>query len=259
MPYSVPFLKITAGGHFGSSGTVKVEQWSTSLHLSSNGGTTADASTLTAFLTLVAPSFSDYHSASAPAAGTKCFLTTLTGASIGTDGKYIAGSLQPTTVFTYASPITGGIPSNAPWSQACVITLRSLRLRGPASHGRMYWPATGLVIDPNTGVLTTTVQGNIATAANTMLNGINTAATTIFGTGVRMYLCSNLGSGFQSPVVQLGIGGRMDHMESRERNMSEAHVYRTVAGSTAFLEEREEEWRDARDELLRPGGTAQPR
>jgi len=114
----------------------------------------------------------------------------------------------------------------------------------------MYWPATAIQITPNAGTVLSTTVGTIATAAKTMLDGINGAAATAFGTGTNIGLVSNKGSGFQSPVTRVGIGQRVDHMESRERNLTESHVFQNLVVSVLLNAQLDDEFRDAmRDEF----------
>jgi hypothetical protein len=176
----------------------------------------------------------------------------LTGAIIGTDGLYVAGALQPTTVYTYATPVAGSGTSIHPWSQACVITLRSIRLRGPASHGRIYWPATSQNTVPATGRMDITTQNNRATVAQTWLNAVNAAALAQFGTGWNVSLMSKVGVGVQATVTKVGIGARMDTQESRERDLPEAHVFANLTTSTAVQADADEQLTDAIRQALDP-------
>jgi hypothetical protein len=90
----------------------------------------------------------------------------------------------------------------------------------------------------------------MSAAAKTLLDAINTSAAGVFGTGCNVGLVSPYGSGFQSPVVRAGIGSKMDSMESRERNLSEAHVFNNLTVSTALLEQLDEDFKDKmRDEF----------
>jgi nicotinamide mononucleotide (NMN) deamidase PncC len=100
----------------------------------------------------------------------------------------------------------------------------------------------------STGVLDGSQQGQIATAAQTMINGITAAAVTQFGANTYVGLVSNKGAGYQSPVATVWVGARMDHMESREGDLSEAYVARSLSYTARLIEDRDREIRDLLDQ-----------
>lgn len=245
MPYSVPFLKVNFEGHFGSSTTNIAENWVAGLHVTKNGGLIGGTTELTNFLTAIRAPAITYHSSAIAAAGTNTFLDAVSGAYIGTDGKYALGSLQSTTRVPLTTSTPGSSSGTAPWSQSMCITLRSTLLRGAASHGRIYWPAVGMSITPTTGVFPNANVISLSTAAKTFLDAVNVQAATAFGSGANVGLVSAKGTGFQSPVVKVGIGQRIDSMESRERNIAEAHVFSNLVVSTTLLEQVDDDFRAA--------------
>jgi len=88
------------------------------------------------------------------------------------------------------------------------------------------------------------IAANIATAAQTMFNAFNTQAAAKFGTGSNVSLVSKVGGGVEAAVTSVGIGGKLDSMESRERNLLENHQFKTLT-LTALLEaERDRELRE---------------
>jgi hypothetical protein len=244
MPYARSFVKVNILGHFGASGTPGIEQWQAGFHISSLGGGSFDPTNLLAYLTSIAPAVSTYHANSNVAAGTDCYVDALNAAYIGTDGLYVLGALQPTTVFTLGTPTQGTGTPYGPFSQAMCITFKSLRLRGPASRGRMYWPALGQSMASGTGLVPTSITGLAATAAQTMINAFNAQAAAKFGTGSNVSLVSKVGSGAEAIVTQVGIGQKLDAQESRERNLLEAHTFRTLTVTAAAIAERDRELRD---------------
>ena len=239
MPYAAPFLKVSAVGHFGVDATTFTEEWSAGFHVMNPITIGMDPTLITGFLVAISSAVSTYHTATATNSGANCFLDKLTGAYIGVDGTYVGGALQATSEYKYPTPIATAGAGNSPWSQSQVITLRSLRLRGPASHGRIYWPCTGGVVVSSTGVMSASQKTNASNNAKTMINAINAAALTAFGTGWNVGLVSKVGAGVQSPAVRVGIGGRLDSMESRERRLAENHTYQTLTVSTALLEDQD--------------------
>jgi hypothetical protein len=249
MAYTLPFLKVNVEGHFGGSSTNIVERWQAGLHVIKNGGVIGGTSELTAFLTAIRAPILTYHGTTAVASGTSCFVSAVSGAYIGTDGNYALGALQTTTRVPMTTVTAGTGGANSPFTQACVISLRSLLTRGPGSHGRIYWPRTGLTVDPGTGTISSGNLTNIANAAKAMLDGIGAAAVSNFGSGSYVGLVSPQGTGFQSPVIRVGIGQKLDHMESREKDIPEGHVFATLAGTTTLLEDLDDEFRRRMEEL----------
>jgi hypothetical protein len=242
--YTVPFVKVNLSGHFGSSTTDIVEKWQAGFHITKNGGVIGGTTELTNFLGQVGTLAKTFHAATTTGVGGSCFLSEASGAYIGTDGKYALGALQTTTRVPI-TPVTAGNGTSAlPWATSMVWSLRSLLTRGPASHGRVYYPHTNAPLIATTGRLALAQQQSYATAVTTFLNGVNLAASGSFGSGSNVGLVSPAGSGFQSPVVRFGIGAKPDHMESRERDLPESYVFQTTTNSLLLLEELDDEFRD---------------
>jgi hypothetical protein len=248
MAYTLPFVKVNIEGHFGSSTSNVVEKWMTGFHVIKNGGMSATPGELTAFFTNIIPIISTFHTSATLTASTTAWLDSVSGALIGTDGHYANGSLQPTTRVALGTPVSGVGAATQPYSTALVFSLRGLNLRGPASHGRMYWPFLCTSIAAATGVIAPATTGSIATLAQTMINGITAQCLSSFGAGTYVGLVSPIGAGFQSPVTQVWVGGRVDHMESREGSLLESYVARSLSVTSALLAERDREIRDLLDE-----------
>lgn len=250
MPYSQVHVQVFAEGHFGSGVSNTVEIWRAGFHLTKNGGVVGGTSELTNFLTNIRPALTTYHSTAAVGAGSSCFLDAVSGAYIGTDGNYALGSLQSTTRVPLTTSTPGSGTTDKPWPTANVISLRSLLLRGPASHGRIYWPATSQGIQGATGVIAGSTVSSVAAAAKLMLDAVNVQALANFGTGCNVGLVSKVGTGFQSPVIRVGIGQKLDHIESREGEIPEAHVFQNLTISTALLAELDDEFRRQMEDLV---------
>jgi hypothetical protein len=248
--YPSAFVKVNIEGTFGPNATSVIERWSAGFHVGGPSLIAPDGTTLLAFLTAIAPTVSAYHTTASSLVGNSTWLQSLSAALIGTDGKYAAGSLQATTRYTYGVPVAGANASTGPYSQAIVWTLRSLILRGPASHGRLYYPSTAVAINSSTGTMTTAQATTIATSAKAVLDKVNTEASLRIGTGAGAFLVSPVLSGRQAPVTKVGIGLRLDAMESRERSLAENYQFANLVVSTALEAQAQEELRDAlRDEL----------
>lgn len=213
----------------GVFGTVAspLERWQTTLKLQATGeGAIAE---LLPFLTAIATASSTFFSNASLAAGSNVHFTELQGAILGPDGKYLGGAGQPTTVYKLPSPTAGAGTTTSPYSQALVISLRTNNLRGYASNGRMYWPATALTVAGTTGRIASGTTNAIATAAATFLNAINTVAA---GGGYpnlgSIQVMSNVGAGTAANVTGLRVGSKMDRWEPRESDLIEAYSTATV-------------------------------
>jgi hypothetical protein len=248
MAYALPFLKVNVEGHFGSTAGTIVERWQSGFHIIKNGGMSATPTEIVGFLTNILPIISTFHTSASTVHGSNVWLDGASGALIGVDGHYANGSLQPTTRVALGTPVAGTGTGVNSYSTALVLSLRSLILRGPASHGRMYWPMTTQAVLSSTGVLDPSQQGQIATAAQTMINGITAAAVAAFGANTYVGLVSPKGAGSQSPVAQVWVGARMDHMESREGDLPEAYVARSLSVTTALIAERDRKIRELLDQ-----------
>lgn len=231
--YSSSFIYVRAIGHFGASTTAVTEKWNVGLKIL-HGGTPPSGSSLLAFLTAIAPAYTTFHQNSSLLAGTSTYLDTLTAALIGTDGKYVGGGAQATTVYNYATPPTGlGSPA-MPLSTACVISLRTQFSRGLASNGRMYWPAIANTVPGTTGLWSTGTTGGIATAAKVLLDAINTAAQSGFDSSHKVSVMSNVGSGQAANVTSVRVDGRPDRQERRERDLLSTYSVASLTTATAL-------------------------
>jgi hypothetical protein len=249
MPYSRPFFKMRIQGVFGATAALGTEKWSTGVNISSLGGGSMDPANILTFLTNVSGFVTTFHTGTSIKAGSSCFLTQLTGAYIGTDGKYVLGSLMPTVVYNYVTPPVGNTTPIHPQATACVISLRSLRLRGPASHGRMYYPCTGLPVNGNDLTISPTNTSLIATAAKTLIDGINATAASSFGTGGKVSLVSRVGAGAEAIVTSVMVDQKFDHMESRERSIASSYSSAAPAVAAAAIAERDEDLRRRLEEF----------
>jgi hypothetical protein len=177
-----------------------------------------------AFLLAAEPLWVAFHTATATGAGTSCFLTALTAAHVGPDGKYVGTGEQPTTRRVLATPAIGTGSAALPWSTACAYTLRSAILRGRGSRGRFFYPATGLGVTAADGLWTTTQAQNRANAAATLLQGLNAIGDDINPPALAVVsVMSNLGSGVRSAVTRVEVGRKPDRQERREGDLPEQY------------------------------------
>lgn len=234
MVYAEPYVYLRALGSFGTTATTNLEQWGIGLKFR-NPGAAPSAAGIQAFIETAAVPFTNFHSAAGVGAGTACWLTTITGAYVGTDGKYVGGATQQTRVHTIGSPVQGQGALGTPFTQALVYSLRTPITRGPGSNGRMYYPALGIGTTSATGVLSTAAQNSALAAAVTLINNLNAAADAhLPGTG-GLSVMSQVSTGVAATVTSVRVGNKIDRQESRERQIVEAYVSGNVSTVAAFI------------------------
>jgi hypothetical protein len=141
--------------------------------------------------------------------------------------------------YTYPSPISGGgVGSPFPAQVALAATLTSDNQRGLAAKGRMYLPGVAVALDSNAGKISSANVGNIATALQTFLDSVNTAA----GTSGRVILASKGRRGLTTPggdttyvggvsawVTGCRVGDVYDTQQRRRRQLPETYQTRVLA------------------------------
>jgi hypothetical protein len=106
-----------------------------------------------------------------------------------------------------------------------------------------------LAVVSGTGVILAASVTAIRTAAVTYLNAVNTLASSTFGSGTNVGLVSPIGSGAQVAVTRVGIGQKMDSMESREKDIPESHNFGNLSISTLLNERVDDDFRDKFQDL----------
>lgn len=220
MAYTSNFVYTRAIGEFRITGA-KVEEWQVGWKIPT--GSAQSSANLLAYLTNIATPVNTYWTNSNIGGGSAAFLTKLTAAYIGTDGKYVGGGAQSTTELAYGTPAPGGGTSNRPFTDSLVVSLRTAKLRGPGSNGRMYWPATSIPMG-DTGFISTSLCQAIATAARTLLDSLNGVADTYLNSNDGVSVMSNVGGGTTQPVTSVRIGSKLDRQERREKQRVETYA-----------------------------------
>jgi hypothetical protein len=235
LAYAFTHVMFRMYGKFGPDGLVDTEEWSVGFRVGKDGMATSEASKV-AFLETVSTHATAFHSNTQVAAGTRCFLTELQAAYIGSDGKYLGGNTQPTTVRPYGTPVPGIVQTLIPWDVACAYSLRSTIGRGRGSKGRFFYPSQE-PIGISDGVWSSATTTGRATAAKALIEGINSAAASTWGTGTRVQVMSGFGD--TAPVVEVRVGRAPDSQRRRTKSLPEGYAIASVAGSTALLAELE--------------------
>lgn len=227
MAYDRVSLLLRILGHFGASGTDVKDRWSTGIRIASIVSGTAPDGPFTPFLETVSVPIAAFHSGSNSLVGANCYLTELTMAKIGTDGKYSNPS-APTEHRLYDVPVAGVGTATQPWNTSLVTSLRTANPRGYASNGRCYYPAIAAPVSPATGrVVDANVLGRLQ-EFKTMVDAINVAANTL-GSSLRVVVMSSVGAGASSKVTSLRADGRLDSIERRENQQPSSWSTVTIA------------------------------
>jgi hypothetical protein len=227
MTYSQSFLLHTAEGHFGPGGSTVTDVWRVSLKLAPIGAPLLSEAAKAAFLAAAEPLWVAFHTNTNVSPGANCFLTALTAAHIGEDGKYLGLGTQGTTRRVLGSVAGGSGTANLPWSTACAYTLRTTILRGRGSRGRFFYPACGTAVGATDGLWSSSVTQARATAGATLIAGLNAFGDDLAPPALAVVrVMSNLGLGVDDNVVRVEVGRKPDRQERRESELRED--YRTA-------------------------------
>lgn len=234
MAFSSNFVYLRAIGTLGNS-AAGVEQWSAGLKIPMP--TAPSPASLSAFLETISASYAAFHTDSGNGFGTTVFLKQLTAAYVGTDGKYVGGGAQSTTIYNYATPQAGQGTGVMPFSTAVCISLRTANSRGPASNGRVYWPKLAVPVSPTLGTWAIGEGQGIANKTATLINSINAACTAILGGGGFVSVMSEVGPR-HAIVTSVRVGHKPDRQERREKNIAEAYQSAAVSSVAGVLADR---------------------
>jgi len=217
MAYSRNFIQLRFGGVFGSTSSSVADKWSVGLKVANPGvDLVYDVTKITNLVQTATTLMASFHNGGGALSGTNCFLLWGTGALIGTNGKYNP-TTQSTIFYTLATPVAGDGTPVHPWNTALVVSLRTARPRGPASNGRVYYPALSAAITAGTGRMNPSTVANRLTGFKTVITGINTAAGT-YAAGTQVCVLSDVGIGQTSAVTALRSDLRIDTQERREND-----------------------------------------
>jgi len=229
--YAGAHYVLRINGTFGATAATVSDRWSTGFKLGDVLGTDVPGpGGLSAFLEAIRPSIQTFHTSTAVNSGTMCFLTDLTAARVGTNGKYDPVT-QETTRYQYGAPVAGAGAIIHPWNTALVISLRTSFPRGIASNGRTYYPTTALPITPGTGRLATLVVSNFVDAAKVLVNAINNGAAAHLGAGTRVAVVGangKTGNARTALVTKIRADDRFDSIERRENNLPSNYYSVTI-------------------------------
>lgn len=202
--YAAPHAKIDfLGDAWGA-----VEEWQTGLRIL---GTAVPSDTQLEELDAAFNTFITTNAVSLPSG---CRYIGVKWSPIGTDGRYPPAGESRT--YFRETPTQGVFGTGYP-QIAVVLSLRTARLRGYASNGRMYIPSS-LGIEAATGRVTTSAAGQIADAGAALISAINAV-----GLG-NVTVMSEVGGGLNATVTGVRVGRVMDTQRRRRNQLSEEYT-----------------------------------
>lgn len=141
--------------------------------------------------------------------------------SIRVEARTIAGVLEQQVDAPITAPNFGQGSAKLPYQSSVVLSLRTL-VPGGRGRGRLYWPATAPTLDESTLRITLPAIGDIATAAETYLSGMVTAAQVELP-AASLIVWSRVAS-LTSPVVNILVGDIVDTQRRRRDAVAEAYA-----------------------------------
>jgi hypothetical protein len=221
------YRAVIEGGFFDASGN-QVETWSTSYRVGVSSIGTTDSidvddyidNELTTFATSLFQTLR-FNS--------QVKVTKLSCNRIGPDGRYADPSASHFKELTGTARIEGqGSSQLLPIQTSLVVTLRSDKARGPASHGRMYLPVPQAFVGGDWLLQQTFVDSVITDIANAFRAADGTGSAVTGAYSFFPALVSPAGTGHLEKVTKVGVGRVLDTMRSRRRSIPERHQMATL-------------------------------
>nr|CRY95982.1 hypothetical protein [uncultured prokaryote] len=209
-------------GHFGSSSGATLDEWSCGIRV----GRVADGfPDLIASQVLAADAAGDwkkFFGTSTIGIGSNTFFDYVRLYTIGTDGKAEGEIFEAEPE---GGPTAGRDAPSLPLQCSTVVTFDTVTRSRPR-YGRIFVPTTGNDVG-GAGRMSTSVQGNLLTAATTLVNDLNNLPGADVGDDVRAHIVSvvsSVGEGGIKPVLRVRVGDVVDTMRSRRNSLTESYV-----------------------------------
>jgi hypothetical protein len=148
--------------------------------------------------------------------------TYVTGARV--EARQLLGDLEAIAEGARIPPVAGTGTAHHPGQTAMVSSLRST-FPGARGRGRLYWPASGMILDGATLRVSSANVGTVLAAVDTYLSAIEAAVTASVGT-VRLCVWSRTGNNVHQ-ITRIMVGDVLD--TQRRRRDALAETYQEVA------------------------------
>jgi len=145
--------------------------------------------------------------------------TTLTGYRV--EARSLTGTLESQGEFIRPTVVTGSGATSHPHGTAVVVSLRTPGV-GPSSRGRMYWPATGQVLNASDYRITAALTGGLVTGFKTYLSAMETAIRASLP-NANLTVWSRKTANFHD-VNSLQVGNVLDSQRRRRDALIEAYT-----------------------------------
>ena len=151
------------------------------------------------------------------ATGTR--LNSVKVAPVDEDGRYIDN--MDSVIYDWETPLAGSRAVAHPPQVSVVASLTTGTRRGNATHGRMYLPLTGIIIDPND--FTIAVE-NRRDVANAVVGLLDDSLSTIQDISLDPVVMSNIGSGTTRTITTVAVGSIPDTQRRRRNRFTEEYT-----------------------------------
>lgn len=235
MAYYKSHLLLRMVGFFGPDSSTPVDTWSCGLRIDIGSAGIWDEADKATFLAAIEGDASTYHTDPGTGANGRAWLLELQAAYVDTDGKWIGGGDQPTTIHRYDPPVVGAAGNGVTWDMACVVGLRTALARGRGHRGRYYYPC-GEIVQMD-GRFSTAVQSGLLGTSKTFLDAVNAAAKSIWTDGDGICVFSPLGA-IPQIVTDVEVGRAPDTQRRRTRSLIEDYSTLPLAGVLSASEAR---------------------
>lgn len=138
------------------------------------------------------------------------------------EARNLDGTLESLAESVRAAPIGGTGTAPHPFQTSLVVSLRTAT-PGASGRGRLYFPATGQIIDVASLRVTPSGVTNALGAVKTYLSAIQTAIDATLD-GVALTVWSRKGAGSTSPVNSLQMGNVFDVQRRRRDSLIENYT-----------------------------------
>lgn len=147
-------------------------------------------------------------------------------AKVRTETVAADGTLTDAAEFNQAPAYFGSGTVHMPPQSAIVASLETGR-PGRSFRGRIYWPALGFPIQPNTGRIDITDATSIATSTATLLGDIASAAP---GGAALIPVIASAKLGEQTPITSVAVGTVVDTQRRRRDKLVEQYASVSYTG-----------------------------
>lgn len=221
MPFPDHYRAVIDGVFVNNAGTI-LERWSTSYRVGASNGFSSAALNESDYIDNELTDFTNRLINLSGLYASTTRVTKLSFNRINALGRYANGSQSFFKDLSGATQINGSVAASTIYPLQCsvVATLRSDRLRGPASHGRMFLPMPQVNLTDNRVIHPTDV-GTVLAAVVDAFEHADGTQTGLIGSRYFPALVTPKGAGDLREVLSVEVGSVVDTMRSRRASLVE--------------------------------------